>query len=591
MKTFYLFSFSILLALITLLKLKHSLFVIVLLVCFFLFVIIRFHYKYALLFFLFSFFFYLIPFCNFTPFKIDLSFSYLNNRVKPYVNMFLLNDKNHSLYQASLKLGITYLIAISGLHFNLIYNFLIKVINHFLDEIISNIIVFSFLFFYLAILGFSVSALRAFIMLLLSFLNNNCWKKYFNSLDIFFISFFLVTFLFPYSILTYSYIYSFTLTFFLLVIKDFVKLSSFKLSFFSFLVSVPISCFLNGYINIFTPLYSYLLTTPYLIAIGFCFVLLIFPFLESVFYYYFYALEKLSILLGKTSFFFFLSFDKFLVVLYYFLLFLFILSLEGKIRKKIYQKGFSCLVIIGILMIKPYLQNPYQVTFLNVYQGDCIIFSSMYSKYAYMVDCGGNKNFDIASKIIFPFLEKKGIKKIKVFVKSHNDYDHIGALDNLEKLLEIEEVKEDVSTVCFFSFCFDNLNTNIYDNDNDNSVVLYGKFSGIYFLLTGDISSIVEEDILQNYPFLKIDVLKVAHHGSKYSSSFSFLNHYKPKVSIISYGYNNYGHPHNEVINRLKVVNSQIYTTFENGNITFQYYCKSMKITFSKRKKVHFLSL
>lgn len=591
MKTVYLFSFSIILVLVTLLKLEKNLFVFTLFIAFLVFVVKRFHYKLALLFLFLSIIYYLLPFIKIPVFGINLNFSYLSSRVKPYVDLFLLNDKNNLLYQYSLKLGITYLIAISGLHFNLIYNFLVKIVNHFFDEIISNLIIFSFLFFYLIVLNFSISALRAFLMLLLSFLNKNYWKKYFNSLDIFFISLGMITILFPKSILTYSYIYSFTLTFFLLVIKDYTKLSFFKLSLFSYLVSIPISCTLNGYINIFTPFYSYILTTPYLIAIGFCFVLLVFPFLESVLYYYFYALEKLSGFLGKTSFYFSLSFDKFLVILYYILLFLFILSLESKIRKNICQKGLSFLIVIAILMLKPYIENPYQVTFLNVYQGDCILFSSRYSSVGYMVDCGGNYNVDIAGKLIYPFLEKKGIKKIKVFVKSHNDYDHIGALENLKKLIEIEQIKEDVSNVCFFSFCFENINKNSYGNDNDNSVVLYGKYSSINLLLTGDISSIVEEDILENYPFLKVDVLKVAHHGSKTSSSFDFVNHYKPKVSIISYGLNNYGHPHNEVINRLKIVGSQIYTTFENGNITIEYSLKSMKISFSKRKKVHFIAL
>ena len=110
------------------------------------------------------------------------------------------------------------------------------------------------------------------------------------------------------------------------------------------------------------------------------------------------------------------------------------------------------------------------------------------------------------------------------------------------------------------------LNTNTYDNENDNSSVIYLNYAHYKFLFMGDASLKREKDILKSYQLSHIDFLKVGHHGSDTSSSKEFIESINPKYSIISVGKNNrYGHPKDSVLNILS--NSKIYRTDLDGSI------------------------
>ena len=114
------------------------------------------------------------------------------------------------------------------------------------------------------------------------------------------------------------------------------------------------------------------------------------------------------------------------------------------------------------------------------------------------------------------------------------------------------------------------LNTKIYDNENDNSSVIYTEVKGYKFMFMGDAGKIKEKDILDKYNISNIDVLKVGHHGSKTSSSYDFINAINPRYSVISVGKNNrYGHPNKKVLNNLR--DSKIYRTDDNGSIMFKF--------------------
>ena len=121
------------------------------------------------------------------------------------------------------------------------------------------------------------------------------------------------------------------------------------------------------------------------------------------------------------------------------------------------------------------------------------------------------------------------------------------------------------------------LNTGIYDNENDNSSVIYLNYNNYKFLFMGDAGINREKDILENYNIKDIDVLKVGHHGSKTSSSVDFINRINPKYSIISVGKNNrYGHPNDSVLETLK--DSKIYRTDQDGSIIFKIKNNILKI-------------
>ena len=188
-----------------------------------------------------------------------------------------------------------------------------------------------------------------------------------------------------------------------------------------------------------------------------------------------------------------------------------------------------------------------------------------------LIDTGGLSNYDIASKKIMPYLNYHGIRKIDIVVITHEDFDHCGALESLSKQIQIDKVIKDpsVKEVTLGKITLTNINEYYTDSsdENDSSIVLYGNICSLNFLFTGDISSTIESKMIKDLNELDVDVLKVAHHGSKYSTSEEFVKFIAPEYAIISVGRNYYGHPTKEVIDILNDNNVIIYRTDENGSI------------------------
>ena len=150
-----------------------------------------------------------------------------------------------------------------------------------------------------------------------------------------------------------------------------------------------------------------------------------------------------------------------------------------------------------------------------------------------------------------------------------------GTYNDLEnELIKVLDKKKIKYYSCIKELNIDNnklhfLQTKEYDNENDNSNVIYTELNGYKFMFMGDAGIEVEEDLIKKYNLQDIDILKVGHHGSKTSSSIEFINEINPKYSIISVGKNNrYGHPNKEVLESLK--ESKIYRTDEDGSIMFK---------------------
>ena len=121
------------------------------------------------------------------------------------------------------------------------------------------------------------------------------------------------------------------------------------------------------------------------------------------------------------------------------------------------------------------------------------------------------------------------------------------------------------------------LQTKEYDNENDNSNVIYTELEGYKFMFMGDASVTTEKEILDKYNLPNIDVLKVGHHGSRTSSCNEFIDEMNPKYSVISVGKNNrYGHPNKEVLDNL--AQSKIYRTDQDGSIMFKIKKNKLKI-------------
>ena len=176
----------------------------------------------------------------------------------------------------------------------------------------------------------------------------------------------------------------------------------------------------------------------------------------------------------------------------------------------------------------------------------------------------------------------------------HGDYDHMGEAINLVENFKVEKVifncgpyndleRElikvlDKKKIKYYS-CIKELNidknklyflqTKEYDNENDNSNVIYTELNGYKFMFMGDASINTEKEILDKYNLPDIDVLKVGHHGSKTSSSKAFIDEINPKYVVISVGKNNrYVHPNKEVLYNLN--NSKVYRTDQDGSVVFK---------------------
>ena len=158
-----------------------------------------------------------------------------------------------------------------------------------------------------------------------------------------------------------------------------------------------------------------------------------------------------------------------------------------------------------------------------------------------------------------------------------------GPYNDLEKeLIKVLDKKKKKYYSCIKELNIDKnklyfLQTKEYDNENDNSNVIYTELNGYKFMFMGDASTTNEREILNKYNLPNIDVLKVGHHGSKTSSGKEFIGEINPKYSIISVGKNNrYGHPNKEVLDNLE--DSKIYRTDMDGSIMFRIKNNKLKI-------------
>ena len=158
-----------------------------------------------------------------------------------------------------------------------------------------------------------------------------------------------------------------------------------------------------------------------------------------------------------------------------------------------------------------------------------------------------------------------------------------GEYNDLEQeLIKVLDKKKIKYYSCIKELNIDNnklyfLQTKVYDNENDNSNVIYTELDGYKFMFAGDASVTTEKEILDKYNLPEIDVLKVGHHGSRTSSSKEFIDEIEPKYSVISVGKNNrYGHPNKETLDNLE--KSKIYRTDQDGSIMFKIKNNQLKI-------------
>jgi competence protein ComEC len=245
------------------------------------------------------------------------------------------------------------------------------------------------------------------------------------------------------------------------------------------------------------------------------------------------------------------------------------------------------------------------VSFIDVGQGDSILIQTSLGQ-SMLID-GGERN---QGEKLVEYLQKQGIDQIDVMVGTHPHSDHIGGLIAVLENFQVEKIY--LPKVTHSSSTFKDLLTAIknqglkintaqagaaipiegvdasfiapvrdrYDSLNNYSAVVKLVYGNISFLFCGDAEEESEQDILSSSRGdLKCQVLKVGHHGSSTSTSDPFLNAVKPQYAIIMCGAgNDYGHPHQEIIEKLKQAGATIYRSDENGNIVFSSDGNSLKV-------------
>ena len=522
---------------------------------------------------------------------------YINRKkAHTYLNIFILSNKNDldkevlNSYQTN---GLSHLFSISGMHITLLLGTILKL----LDKVNYNryykyILLIIILIIYMYLTDFTPSILRSGIMFILLTLN-----KLFNfkikTKNIIMLTFIIIVLINPYYIYNLGFQLSYLISFYLIIFahiinkhKNYFK-KLFITSLISFLVSFPIIIsnyyqvnLLSILINLlFVPIISY-------IVLPLAFITLILP-TDSLLILTMDILEGISLSLTNINY-LLLELPKpsiYLIIIYYAIITLLL------INKKCF---ISLLTTIFIHKISINFNPNMEILFLDVSQGDSILLHYPHDKYNILIDTGGNYNYEISKNIIIPYLKSKGINKIDYLILTHGDYDHMGESINLIENFKVEKVifncgefndleKELIKVLekkkikyysCIKELYIDKnklqfLNTKEYDNENDNSSVIYFNYYNYKFLFMGDASTEREKDILEKYNLKDVDFLKVGHHGSNTSSSEEFINSINPKYSLISVGKNNrYGHPNKEVLDTLN--DSKIYRTDQDGSIMFK---------------------
>ncbi len=544
----------------------------------------------------------------------------------PYLYTFILGDTSYiddDILQSYRENGISHLFSISGMHITLLSSILLKLLKKLsVNENRRYFITSLFLIFYLFLTGLSASILRG-VLFFLFFSINKIYYFHIKNVNIFLLVLGISLFINPFYIYDVGFQYSFSISFSLLVLSSFIeRYKSYfgKLlatSFISFIVSVPIT-FYNFYqVNLLSIIYN-LFYVPFVSIIIFPLSIITFliPIVEPIFNFFIYILENSSLYISRIDMFKFIFqiIPFYFYIIYYLLIILFF---RGVINKKyIFSSLFIIMIIIHYLL--PRFDSSSYLKMIDVGQGDSILLHIKDKNILF--DTGGKMDYSkswiekkhkssIVKNTTIPLLKSLGIKKIDYLVLTHGDFDHMGEASNLASNFKVNNVifnigdynslekdlirvldnnsinyYKNIEELNIGGYKLYFLNTKIYDNENDNSNVIYFNYNDVKILFMGDAGVIKEKDILNKYEISDIDILKIGHHGSNTSSSEYFINNIKPKNCLISVGENNkFGHPKQSVLRILDDCN--IYRTDINGTVDIRFSKNNYKIITYRSKR------
>lgn len=264
------------------------------------------------------------------------------------------------------------------------------------------------------------------------------------------------------------------------------------------------------------------------------------------------------------------------------------------------MRRYVCLLIIAFLLICPanidssgYTELTLHV--IDVGQGDSMLIETPLGKYI-LIDGGPPE----AGKEVVAYLKSLQIEQIDLLVATHPDIDHIGGLIDVMDSITIKSILDSGkrhTTKTYARYIKQIIKHNIplriakknqsididptidmtvlnthepKKNNNQSSIVLHILFQDIDLLLLGDIEKKQEEELVRSYQ-LDAQIVKIAHHGSKTSSSMTMLKELNPEIAILTYGkQNEFGHPVHRVIDHLNQIDAHIYSTAVFGHVVMR---------------------
>lgn len=559
-----------------------------------------------------------------------------------WLHALVLGDKSEldkPLIQLFQRWGLSHILAISGLHVGIIVGLIYFIFVRFsiTTKEKAQFIIMLFLPSYAILAGSEPSVLRASFMIVVVLLFQRYHIRY-QYADVMSIIFLLLILYDPYIVYHIGFQFSFAVTFGLLLSHQIIRETSsnlkrmIQISFISQMVILPLQLY---YFSIFDPLSILVnvIVVPYfslfvIPVMFFLFLMLPLPTIllepmDRLFsFIHVYFLQGLAFvdkhlhhpfIIGKFPFFYFM--------MYYVIFVLLMIYYEKQAWKKSFQYGALLTCLIIFLAIRPYVSPEGKVTMLDIGQGDAIIIELPYRKGVFFIDAGASFAFHdmeptskVYEQVIRPYLLGEGIWHIDAIFMTHEHLDHHGSVplivddfptdeiiissyfDRTDPILnELIDKNENVKVVPFNASLVRNgqafkIVSPEHDQKdaNENSLAFYTEIGGLRWLFTGDIGKGTEEAILQNFPQLMIDVLKVAHHGSDTSTSEQLLIQTKPQAAWIGVGRNNrYHHPKEEVLSSLEQANISIYRTDEVGAIQYKFTNDSGKMeTFLKENRL-----
>ena len=263
------------------------------------------------------------------------------------------------------------------------------------------------------------------------------------------------------------------------------------------------------------------------------------------------------------------------------------------------------IIIIALIMVMQIIPKDLKVYFVDVNQGDSTFIVTPKGK-TILIDGGGSSYTNVGKNTLLPYILDRGYTKIDIAIISHMDLDHCDGIiylmdkikiktiiigkqyeesDNYKRFVKLAKEKRievkiveageniNIERNVNLDILWPDSKNKISENAiNNNSLVFKLKYKKYSILFTGDIEEIAEKAISERYKnMLQSTILKVAHHGSKTSTTAEFLKAVKPRYALIGVGKNNkFGHPSENTIKKLKEMKVKIFRTDELGEITIK---------------------